>query len=330
MLEVTDLVKHFKSPGGLFRRAERVMALDGVTLSVPEGETLGVVGESGCGKSTLARAILRLHEPDSGRVTIHGTDWTALKRKELGRKRVEAQIVFQDPYASLDPRMTVESTLSEPLIIHRKRNGLRMNASRIGDRVAELLTTVGMSPAFAKRYPHEFSGGQRQRIGIARALALNPRLLLLDEPVSALDVSIQAQVLNLLARLQRDLGLTYVFISHDLAVVRHISDRVAVMYLGRVVELSPADPLYRKPLHPYTKALLSNHPVPDPVRERSEKRRRERILLPGELRPRRPEDRGCRFRERCHLQTELCGRVEPALEEKEPGRFSACHHWDNV
>jgi oligopeptide transport system ATP-binding protein len=317
LVDVTDLKMHFPIYGGLLRRrVGEVRAVDGVSLRIWPGETLGVVGESGCGKSTLGRAVLRLYEPTSGAVRIAGEDVLALGSDALRRKRPTMQMVFQDPQASLNPRMTVASIVGEPLDEHTTLG----RAEKLA-RVYELLDAVGLNRDFANRYPHAFSGGQRQRVGIARALALNPKFIVCDEPIAALDVSIQAQVVNLLEELQDRLGLTYMFISHDLSMVRHIADRVAVMYLGKIIETGPVARLYDAPLHPYTQALLSAVPEPDPAAERA----KERIVLKGDVpSPARPPS-GCRFRTRCPQAMEICARLEPVFAEHAPGHFAACH-----
>jgi len=309
LLEVRDLVKNFPVEGS----DDVVQAVSGVSFDIRQGETLGLVGESGCGKSTVGRCILRLHEPTSGEVLFEGENLVGLEHRRMQRLRREMQIIFQDPYASLNPRMTVGSIVSEPLKIHC----IGSKNEQI-ERVAEILVSVGLDPKYAQRYPHEFSGGQRQRIGIARALALNPKLIICDEPVSALDVSVQAQVVNLLQDLQERLGLTYLFISHGLAVVEHISDRVAVMYLGRIVEICDARELYENPQHPYTKALLSAIPVPDPSMKR------ERIVLKGDVPTPISPPSGCRFRTRCPIAIEECASVEPKMREVASGHFAAC------
>ncbi|MGE0151718.1 MAG: ABC transporter ATP-binding protein [Reyranellaceae bacterium] len=317
LLSVRDLVKNFSVKGGIFgREVDRVHAVNHVSFDLEKGETLGVVGESGCGKSTTGRCILRLIEPTSGEVWFQGRNVTAMDKNELQAVRRDMQIIFQDPYASLNPRLTVGAIIGEALTIHK----LAATPREYEARIVQLLETVGLNPDHMRRYPHEFSGGQRQRIGIARALAVSPKLIVCDEPVSALDVSIQAQVINLLEDLQQELGLTYIFIAHDLSVVEHISDRVAVMYLGRVVELAPSRELYTNPLHPYTEALLSAVPIPDPSIKR------ERIRLTGDVpSPIRPPT-GCHFHTRCPIrQLPLCSTEVPDFEEKRPGHWAACH-----
>jgi len=316
LLEVCDLVKHFPIRGGLFRGVvDKVHAVDGVSFTVAEGETLGIVGESGCGKSTAGRCILRLIEPTAGKVWFDGADLGAMDKRALRANSRAMQIIFQDPFASLNPRMTVASMIGEALAIHR----LASSREQAEQRIVELLETVGLHPDHMRRYPHEFSGGQRQRIGIARALAVSPRLIVCDEPVSALDVSIQAQVINLLEDLQERFGLSYLFIAHDLSVVEHISDRVAVMYLGRIVELAPAKALYRAPRHPYTEALLSAVPIPDP------RLRRKRIVLGGEVpNPIHPPT-GCHFHPRCPKSSARCRSEKPLLRDLGGGHYAACH-----
>jgi oligopeptide/dipeptide ABC transporter ATP-binding protein len=322
LLEAADLVKYFPVRSNSFSRAagDSVHAVDGVSLTVRRGETLGVVGESGCGKSTLGRLLVRLHEPTSGTVTFDGTDITSLSRREIRPYRKQMQMIFQDPYSSLNPRKRVVQIVGDPFRI----NGIGSRAET-RQKVQELLEVVGLSAAHLNRYPHEFSGGQRQRIGVARALALNPQLIVADEPVSALDVSIQAQVVNLLHDLQQDFDITYVFIAHDLGVVRHVSDRVAVMYLGVIVEIAPVDDLYSRPVHPYTEALLSAIPVietggPDAVA------RRERIVLQGEVPSPIDPPSGCRFHPRCRYATEICRVETPPLVHHGNERLAACHH----
>lgn len=315
LLRVRDLTKHFPIRKGLLSRTVGVVkALDGISFDVHEGEVLGLVGESGCGKTTAGRSILQLVPPTSGSVQFDGQELVGLSRRALRPLRRQMQIVFQDPYSSLNPRLTVGSLLREALTTHGLASGRAAD-----DTVERLLTTVGLAPQHASRYPHEFSGGQRQRIGIARALAVNPRLIVADEPVSALDVSIQAQVVNLLRDLQQERRLTYIFVAHDLAVVRHISDRVAVMYLGRIVELAGSDALYERPLHPYTVSLLSAIPVADPMRTRS------RVMLGGDVPSPAQPPSGCHFHPRCYMARPECRHEVPLLREVAPGRWSACH-----
>jgi oligopeptide/dipeptide ABC transporter ATP-binding protein len=309
LLDVRRLVKYFP----VEKSDDLVQAVDGVSFSIRSGETLGLVGESGCGKSTVGRCLLRLQEPTSGEVYFEGRNILELESTEMRDLRREMQIIFQDPYASLNPRLSILSIVSEPLKIHGVSSKAEQRA-----RVADLLTKVGLDADYMNRYPHEFSGGQRQRIGIARALALNPKLIVCDEPVSALDVSVQAQVVNLLQDLQHEFGLTYLFISHGLAVVEHISNRVAVMYLGKIVEIADADELYKNPLHPYTKALLSAIPVPDP------KHKRDRIVLHGDVPTPINPPSGCRFRTRCPIAIPECAQVVPERREIAPGHSAAC------
>ncbi|MFN8592359.1 MAG: ABC transporter ATP-binding protein [Thermomicrobiales bacterium] len=318
LLKVNDLVMHFPLTRGIIiqRKVGAVQAVDGVSFEVKKGETLGLVGESGCGKSTTGRAILQLYKPTSGEVIFKGKDLTKLNGGDMRKMRRHLQMIFQDPYASLNPRMTVGNIVSEPMQIHN----LVPKKERT-QRVQELLETVGLNPYFANRYPHEFSGGQRQRIGIARALAASPDFIVADEPVSALDVSIQAQIVNLLEDLQERFGLTYLFIAHDLSVVKHISDRVAVMYLGKIVEMADRNELYADPLHPYTKALLSAVPIPDPVVEK----RRERIILSGDVPSPINPPAGCHFHTRCPYAMEVCRQVDPILADQGNGHYVACH-----
>lgn len=317
LMEINDLQMHFPITEGIIfqHKVGAVKAVDGLNFTIKKGETLGMVGESGCGKSTTGRAILQLYRPTGGQVIYKGQDLTKLSGEEMRKMRRKIQIIFQDPYASLNPRMTVGNIIGEPLEVHGLAKGKAKQ-----DRVRELLRTVGLNPNYINRYPHEFSGGQRQRIGIARALAVEPEFIVADEPVSALDVSIQAQVVNLLEDLQDKFGLTYLFIAHDLSVVRHISDRIAVMYLGKMVELADRNDLYEKPMHPYTKALLSAIPVPDPLLEE----KRKRIILEGDVPSPINPPSGCHFRTRCPLAQEIC-KEEPPFVEHRPGHFAACH-----
>jgi oligopeptide transport system ATP-binding protein len=329
IVEVDELKVYFPIRAGFFKgTVGHVRAVDGVTFDVRRGETLGLVGESGCGKSTIGRAMIRLREPTAGTVRFDGIDLGAIKKNDLRRMRRRMQIIFQDPYGSLDPRMTVESTIAEPIETHGLASGQAKH-----DRIADLLRLVGLDPRYVNRYPHEFSGGQRQRIGVARALAVEPEFIVCDEPISALDVSIQAQVLNLLSDLKQRLGLTYLFVAHDLSVVKHISDRVAVMYLGRIVELGPPDSLYGSPGHPYTRALLSAVPVPDPVAERA----RRRVILKGDVPSPINPPPGCRFHTRCWLyerlgQPENCRTDDPTLTAVDgvEAHTAACHYADEA
>ncbi len=317
ILRVENLVKHFPIYRGVIKRqVGAVHAVDGVTFSIKRGETLGLVGESGCGKSTTGRTILQLYKPTAGRVIFDDVDLVKLKGESLRRMRRKFQMIFQDPYASLNPRMTVGDIIGEPLMVHNAAS-----AKEIRERVDQLLELVKLSPSFASRYPHEFSGGQRQRIGIARALALQPSFIVCDEPISALDVSIQAQVINLLEDLQKQFNLTYLFIAHDLSVVRHISDRVAVMYLGVIMEMADRAEVYRAPLHPYTQALLSAVPIPDPVADA----RRKRTILEGDVPSPVNPPSGCRFRTRCPIAKPICAEQMPEFRELKPWHFVACH-----
>ncbi len=318
LVKVDHLVKHFPITRGIVfqKQVGAVHAVDDVSFEIFKGETLGLVGESGCGKSTTGRTLLQLYRPTSGQVYFEGKDLVKLKGEDLRRMRRRMTMIFQDPYASLNPRMTVEEIISEPLIVH----GI-LPKNQLRDKVKELLNLVGLSSRLVDRYPHEFSGGQRQRIGVARAIALEPSLIVCDEPISALDVSIQAQVVNLLEDLQEKLGLTYLFIAHDLSMVRHISNRVAVMYLGIIVELANRSELYSNPLHPYTQALLSAVPIPDPFIEE----RRQRIILEGDVPSPVNPPSGCRFRTRCPLAGTICAEEKPEFREVLPGHFVACH-----
>ena len=318
LLRVKNLVKHFPITQGIIiqKQVGAVHAVDDVSFDVRRGETLGLVGESGCGKSTTGRTVLQLYRPTSGSVTFDGVDLVHLKGEELRHMRRKMQMIFQDPYASLNPRMTVGEIVGEPLVVHNVAK-----QKEIEERVANLLDLVGLNPAFSARYPHEFSGGQRQRIGVARALALQPSFIVCDEPISALDVSIQAQVVNLLEDLQKQFNLTYLFIAHDLSMVRHISNRIAVMYLGVIVELADRDELYLKPLHPYAQALLSAVPIPDPIADAQ----RKRVLLEGDVPSPVNPPSGCHFRTRCAFAESLCAEQKPDFRELKPGHFVSCH-----
>jgi oligopeptide transport system ATP-binding protein len=327
LLSIKNLKMYFPITKGVIfqRHVGDIKAVDNVSFDIKRGETLGLVGESGCGKSTTGRAILQLYRPTGGAVEFEGQDLTSLKGEGLRRMRRNMQMIFQDPYASLNPRMTVGSIVGEPLEVHNILSGKARQ-----ERVKELLNIVGLNPYFINRYPHEFSGGQRQRIGVARALAVQPDFIVCDEPISALDVSIQAQVINLLEDLQGEFGLTYLFIAHDLAVVRHISDRIAVMYLGKIVELTDRDTLYREPLHPYTQALLSAVPIPDPLAEME--RVKKRVILQGDVPSPANPPKGCNFCTRCPMKDEAmkqkgidCAAVEPEFKEVSPGHWTACH-----
>ncbi len=318
LVRVDNLKKHFPITRGIIfqRQIGAIKAVDGVSFDVYHGETLGLVGESGCGKSTTGRTVLQLYRPTEGDVYFEGESLVSMKGEQLRRQRRKMQMIFQDPYASLNPRMTVGSIVGEPLEVHSIASGKERQ-----DRVQELLKLVGLNPYFINRYPHEFSGGQRQRIGVARALALNPSFIVCDEPISALDVSIQAQVVNLLEDLQHELGLTYLFIAHDLSMVRHISDRIAVMYLGKIVELTDRDTLYASPEHPYTQALLSAVPIPDPVVEET----RKRIILEGDVPSPANPPPGCNFSTRCPKVMDVCKEQDPEFKEIAPGHWCACH-----
>ncbi len=318
LLRVNNLVKHFPIMQGVIiqKQVGAVHAVDDVSFDVRRGETLGLVGESGCGKSTTGRTVLQLYRPTSGSVVFDGVDLVNLKGEDLRHMRRKMQMIFQDPYASLNPRMTVGEIVGEPLVVHNVAK-----QKEIEERVANLLDLVGLNPAFSARYPHEFSGGQRQRIGVARALALQPSFIVCDEPISALDVSIQAQVVNLLEDLQKQFNLTYLFIAHDLSMVRHISNRIAVMYLGVIVELADRDELYLEPLHPYAQALLSAVPIPDPIADAN----RKRVLLEGDVPSPVNPPSGCHFRTRCSIAESLCAEQKPAFRELKPGHFVACH-----
>ncbi len=315
LISLQNLQVHYKVGGGLFKETKYVKAVDGVSLDIKKGETLGLVGESGCGKSTLGKAILRLTKPTGGQVLYNGKDLASMPQNRMREQRKHLQMIFQDPYASLNPRMTVGQIISEPIQTFNLSNGENIEA-----KVQNLMETVGLNRRFTKRYPHEFSGGQRQRIGIARALAVDPEFIVADEPISALDVSIQAQIMNLLAKLQREKNLTYLFISHDLRAIRHVADRVAVMYLGKIVELGDAKTVYREPLMPYTKALISAVPIPDPEIEA----KRTRIILKGDVPSPINPPSGCHFNTRCPYAIGECRQIRPALVEIKPNHFAAC------
>jgi oligopeptide transport system ATP-binding protein len=320
LVQVRNLKKYYPIKQGLLQRTVGyVKAVDDISFDILKGETLGLVGESGCGKTTAARAILQLQRPTAGSVMLEGKDIVAMKGEDLRRMRTKMQIIFQNPYSSLNPRMTVGNMITEPMIVHGIASGQQAK-----DRTADLLKLVGLNPYFVNRFPSEFSGGQRQRIGIARALALNPTFIICDEPISSLDVSIQSQIVNLLKRLQHQLNLTYLFISHDLRMVRYISDRTAVMYLGKVVELSSSTALFNKPLHPYTKALWSAVPIPDPVIEET----RERVVLEGDVPSPANPPKGCHFCTRCPVVMDKCREIEPELREIEPQHAVACHLYE--
>lgn len=319
ILEVKDLCKYFSVNKGLFKSKSYVKAVDKVSFTINKGETLGIVGESGCGKTTMGRTILKLYDPTSGKIIFNGKDITNNSVKEMVPLRKEMQMIFQDPYASLNPRMTVGDIIGEAIDIHKLLTGKERT-----ERIRSLLSKVGLASDHINRYPHEFSGGQRQRIGIARALAVQPSFIVCDEPISALDVSIQAQVINMLEELQEELGLTYLFIAHDLSMVKHISTHIGVMYLGRMVEKGESNKVYSKALHPYTKALLSAVPIPDPDAAKNN----ERIVLEGDIPSPIDPPPGCRFKGRCKYAKPICGEIDPELKEVEPGHFVACHLYD--
>lgn len=328
LVEIKNLKKFFtlKKKTLLNPVPHYLKAVDGVSFFIEKGETLGVVGESGCGKSTLARTMLRLYEPTDGDILFKGKNISKLKsqKKEMVSMRRHFQMIFQDPYASLNPRMTIGDIIAEPMWVFKKRGLIDYKPKEIRSSVSNLLDTVGLLPSYINRYPHEFSGGQRQRIGVARALALKPDLILCDEPVSALDVSIQSQILNLLEELQGEFNLTYMFIAHDLAVVKHISDRIAVMYLGKIVEIANYKEIYDDTMHPYSKALLSAIPIPDPMKEKE----RERIILKGDVPSPDKEFKGCRFKDRCFLRSDICDKEEPELVDRGSGHYVACHNYE--